>query len=188
MTKPGMPKYLVWLRLSAIAARAEIAFSGSFFTARDEFFPLTEAEGDRSSGWLKLGQTFGPDTIECFAPTCEVIPLSQGGTRHEVPLRASKGQDDRTILTDPITLLQEQVEGVRAALFLGEEAVSPLREGIVLRIRSERRPDGDIFYPSGFELTSADGNVETMSYPSVIPRPGIPFSMRLGDLGYTFKP
>ncbi|MSU64813.1 MAG: hypothetical protein EXS38_01635 [Opitutus sp.] len=172
----------------ASGLRAEIEFSGFFLTARESLFSLTETEGNRSSGWLKIGQSFGEHSLVSFDAAREVITLRQDGRLREVPLRASKVKDGRVILTGTITLLQEQVEGVRASLFLGEEGVYPLKEGVTLRIRSEQRPDGNIVYHSRFDMNNADGKEDSMDCPSIVARPGSSFSMRMGDLGFTFKP
>ena len=180
--------YALLFLFTVTGLRAEIEFSGFFLTAREALFYLTETEGHRSSGWLKIGQSFDDYALVSFDPGREAITLRQGGRLREVPLRASKVKDRRVILTGTITLRQEQVEGVRASLFLGEEGVFPLKDGVTLRIRSEERPDGNIVYHSRFDVKNADGLEEPMNCPSIIARPGSTFSMRMGDLGFTFKP
>ncbi len=183
-----MKTYLVILLFCAVSLRAEIEFSGFFTTSKEAFFVLTDKETHRSSGWLKIGQSFGSYTLLTFDGEQDVITLRQGERLLKIPLRASKVKDGRSTITGSLKFLNEKVEGVRASLFFGEEASFPLKNGITFRIKPEPGPDGNILYRAKFIATGEDGAEKVLSAPSVVAIPGQPFGIQIGDFGYSFTP
>lgn len=183
-----MKKWFALLFLTALGLRGEIEFSGFFLTSKESLFSLTDPESKQSSGWLRIGQSFGGYTVVAFDHAREVITLKRAEQSREVSLRPSKVKDGKATISGTVTLLNEQVEGVKASLFLGEEAVFPLKDGVTLRMTSERRADGNMLYRSRFDVRRADGTDEAIECPSVVARPGTSFGVRMGDYGYTFKP
>ena len=163
-------------------------FSGFFFTSNEALFSITDTEGKRSPGWLKVGQSFEGYTVVSFDREHEVISLKQGDRTLKVPLRTSKVKNGKATIQGTITLLNEQVEGVQASLFLGEEAVFPLKDGVTLRITAKPLPDGSILYRSRFDVREKDGTEKKISAPGMVALPGQSFSMQSGDYGYSFKP
>jgi hypothetical protein len=172
----------------AASLRAEIEFSGFFTTSKDAFFSVTDTETQRSSGWLKIGQSFGSYTVLSFDREQDVITLKQGERPLKIPLRASKIKDGRATISGSLKFMHERVEGVRASLFFGEEASFPLANGITFRIKPERRPDGNILYHAKFIAIGEGGTEKVLSAPSVVAIPGQPFGIQIGDFGYSFAP
>jgi hypothetical protein len=183
-----MKTYLTLLLLCAVSVRAEIEFSGFFTTSQEAFFSLSDTETHRSSGWLKMGQSFGSYTLLSFDRERDVITLQQGERRLKIPLRASKVKEGNATISGSLKFLNEKVEGVRASVFLGEEASFPLKNGIVFRLKPERHPDGNILYQAKFVATNEDGTEKVLSAPSVVAIPGQPFGIQIGDFGYSFTP
>jgi hypothetical protein len=183
-----MRTYFLVLLLSAAGLRADIEFSGFFTTSKEALFTLTETEGRHSSGWLKIGQSFGAYTIVSFDREHEVIALKQGERLLNVPLREAKVKSGRATITGSLKLMNDQVDGVRASLFFGEETSFPLRNGMIFRIKPEQLPDGNILYHAQFVEVGADGIEHTRAVPSVIAIPGKPFGIQMGEFGYSFAP
>jgi hypothetical protein len=180
--------FLALLLLTALGLRAELEFSGFFLTSTDAHFSLTETEGNRSSGWLKIGEAFGGYTLVAFDREREILTLQQAGRTRELPLRTAKVKDGKATIRGTIAFRGEQVEGVRASLFLGEEAVFPLKNGVTFRIKPESRPDGTLLYRAKFVTLQPDGTEKVLSAPAVVALPGKAFAIQLGDLGFSFTP
>jgi len=85
-----MKNYLALLLLCTAGLRAEIEFSGFFITSKEALFSLSDTETQRSSGWLKIGQSFGTYTLLSFDREQDVITLKQGERLLKIPLRESK--------------------------------------------------------------------------------------------------
>ena len=183
-----MKTYFVFLLLSVLGLKAEIEFSGFFTTSKEALFSLTGTEPQRWSGWLKLGQSFGGYAVVSFDREHEIITLKQGEEFLKIPLRASKVKGGRTTISGSLKFLNQQVEDVRASLFFGEEATFPLKSGITFRIKPEKLPDGNIAYHAKFIARGKDGVDQTLASPSVVAIPGNPFSIQVGDFGYSFTP
>ena len=183
-----MKIYLAIFFISALGMRAQIEFSGFFTTSREALFSLTDTDTRRSSGWLKIGQSFGGYTVMSFDREHEIITLKQGGRLLKIPLRASKVKDGRATISGSLKFMNEQIENVRASLFFGEEATFPLNNGVTFRIKPEQLPDGNILYLARFIATGKNGVEKTLSSPSVVAVPGKPFGIQLGDFGYSFTP
>jgi hypothetical protein len=84
--------------------------------------------------------------------------------------------------------MNEQLEDVRASLFLGQEATFPLKNGILFCIKPEQLQDGNILYRAKFISMGEDGVEKTLSSPSIVAIPGKPFGIQMGDFGYSFTP
>jgi hypothetical protein len=183
-----MKTHLTLLLFCTLSLRAEIEFSGFFTTSKEALFSLLDTETQRSSGWLKIGQSFGGHTVVSFDPEQDVLTLKQGERLLKIPLRPSKVKDARATINGSLKFLSEKVEGVRASLFVGEETSFPLKNGITFRIKPEQRPDGNIAYHAKFIAAGEGGAENVLAAPSVIAIPGKPFGIQLGDFGYFFTP
>ncbi len=183
-----MKIYLTILLLTTLGLKAEIEFSGFFTTSKEALFSLVDTDAERSSGWLKIGQSFGGYTLDYFDREREIITLKQGERLLKISLRVSKIKDGRATISGSLKFLNEKVEGVRASLFFDEEASFPLKNGIIFRIKPERRPDGNILYHAKFIAAGEDGSEKVLSTPSVTVIPGQPFGIQVGDFGYSFTP
>lgn len=183
-----MKTYLTLLLLCAASLRAEIEFSGFFTTSHEAFFSISDTETHRSSGWLKIGQSFGSYTLLSFDGKQDVITLKQGERLLNIRLRASKVKEGPATISGSLKFMNEKIEGVRASLFFGEEASFPLKNGIMFRLKTERHQDGNILYHAKFVAVSEDGTEKVLSAPSVVAIPGQPFGIQIGDFGYSFTP
>ena len=183
-----MKTYLAILLFCTLGLRAEIEFSAFFITSKAALFSLTDTAAQRSSGWLKIGQSFGSYTLLSFEREQDIITLKQGERLLKIRLRTSKVKDGRATISGSLKFLNGKVEGVRASLFFGEEASFPLKHGIAFRIRPEQLPDGNILYHAKFVTTGENGAEKVLSTPSVVAIPGTPFGIQSGDYGYSFAP
>ena len=184
-----MIKYLALLAIGVVVLRAELQFSGFFQTPKESLYSLSDTENNVSSGWLKIGQSFRGYTVVSFDREREVITLKKAEQSLELHLRESKVKDGKMTISGIITLgLGEQLGGVRASIFLGEETVFPLKDGVTLHLTAKRLPDGNMLFRSRFVLRQKDGTEKIESAPTVTTRPGQPFAVRVGELGYQFTP
>lgn len=183
-----MKTYFALLLVTVAGLKAEIEFSGFFATAKEAYFSLTDTETKRSSGWLKIGQTFGDYTLTSFDLGREVITVAQGKRALEIPLRQSRVKDGRATVSGSLKFLNQQLDGVCASLFFDEEVSFPLNDGITFRIKPEKLSDGNVAYHAKFVRTDKSGVEEVLSAPSVVAIPGYPFSIQVGDFGYSFTP
>lgn len=183
-----MKSYLIILLFYTVSLRADIEFSGFFTTSNEALFTLRDTETQRSSGWLRIGQTFGSYTLLSFDREQDILTLKQDEQLLKRSLRASKVKDGRLTISGSLKFLHEEIEGVRASLFFGEEATFPLKNGITFRIRPEKLPDGIIAYHAKFISKDKDGVERVLATPSVTAIPGNPFSIQVGDYGYSFVP
>jgi len=184
-----MKKYFALLFISAASLQADLQFAGFFTTAKESFYSLTEVESNVSSGWLKRGQSFRGYTIMSFDEEHDVITLKKSDQTLELRLKDSKVKSGKMTITGSIVVgVNEQIESVRASLFLGEEAVFPIKDGVTLHLTPEMRLDGNIRYRSRFVTKVENGNEEVTTAPDVVTRVGQSFGIRAGSFGYTFKP
>ncbi len=183
-----MKRYLTILLLLSSILRAEMEFSGFFITSKEALFLFTDTQDHRSSGWLKVGESFRGYTVVSFNTKHEIVTLKRDEQSLTRPLRASKVKDGRATIVGTIKFLNEQVAGIRATLFFGEESLFPLKDGVTLRMKAEPLPDGNIIYRAKFIKTGSDGVEETLSAPSVIAIPGMPFGIQIGEFGFSFAP
>jgi hypothetical protein len=184
-----MKRILILLALTAASLRAEPQFSGFFLTTNESLFTLSDKDSGESSGWLKIGESFHSYTIKSFDREHEVITVEKDGQPLRLNLRESKVKDGKMTINGTITLWPDQrVQSVHASLFLGEEEVFPLKEGVSLHLTAERRPDGNILYHPRLVTQDKDGKESSDSWPFIVTTPGGGFSIRIGDLGFSFKP
>lgn len=183
-----MKKILAMLVLFTPGLKGEIEFSGFFTAPREAYFSLTDTDGSRTSGWLKIGQSFAGYTVLAFDEKREVITLRQDGRLVNLPLRAAKIKSARAIIQGTLTLLNEQVSGVRVSLFIGEETTFPVRNGISFRLKPEQLPDGNLLFRAKFVSVEKDGAERILATPAVVAMPGKAFGIKLGDFGFDFEP
>ncbi len=168
--------------------RAEIEFTGIFVTSKQSQFALTE----KSSGetvWRKIGQSFGGAEITDYDAKGDTLTLRQDGTTLRLRLKDAKVKTARVEIAGTFSLgPTENTEVIRGTLVFDQENIFPLSEGLVCRVTPSLRPDGNILYRAFFEQTGPDGKVEKLSTPSIIALPHTPFSIRIGDLGFSFTP
>ncbi len=182
-----MKRFLPLLLLCAVAVRADVEFSGFFTTTHDAFFSLSDTTTRRSSGWLKLGDTFGDYTLVSFDRARESLTLKQGDRLRVIPLRAAKVKDGRSVIRGTLRVSNENIEDVQASLFLGEEAVFPVKPGLAFHLQADLLPDGTLRYQAKFVATGPGGE-KILAAPSVIALPGKPFAIQFGDYGFGFTP
>jgi len=184
-----MKRILLLLALSAASLRAELQFTGYFLTTNESLFTLSDKGSGESSGWLRVGESFHSYTIKSFDREHEVITVEKDGRPFRLNLRESKVKDGKMTIDGTITLWPGQrVQSVHASLFLGEEEVFPLKEGESLHLTAERRPDGDILYHPRLVTQDKDGKESSDLWPDIITPQGGEFSIRVGNLGFSFKP
>jgi len=184
-----MVKLIMALALTAVSLRAELQFSGFFLTSKESLFTLSDTRTHETSAWLRIGESFHSYTITSFDRDQEVITLEKDGAPVRLHLRESKVRDGKMTIDGAITFWPGQrVQSVHASLFLGEEEVFPLKEGVTLHLTAERRPDGNILYKARLVTRAEDGKESSDSWPDVLAPPGGEFSIRNGDLGFSFRP
>ncbi len=183
-----MKRLFAVLLLSALAVRADIEFSGFFITSKEALFSLTDTETQQSSGWLKIGQSFGGYAVVSFDREQDSLILRQGEHLRTIRLRTSKVKDGRATISGSLKFMNEQVQGVHASLFFGEESSFPLSNGMIFRLKPERHSDGNIRYHAKFIAIDQNGTEKTLAAPSVVALPGQPFGIQVGDFGYSFTP
>lgn len=183
-----MKTWLAILLLTVLGLKAEVEFSGFFTSSSGALFLLTDTETRKSSGWLKIGQSFEAWTVISFDRAHDVLTLKKGGDAVKIPLRTSKVKDGRATISGSLTFPNGHLDDVRATLFVGEEASFPLQNGVTFYLKPEPQSDGNMLYRARFVAIGNDGREETLSAPSVVALPGKPFGIRIGDFGYSFAP
>jgi hypothetical protein len=172
-----------------LVGRAEIEFVGLLATRETLRFAL----GDTNTGkteWVMRGETFSGFTVVSYDATRDTILLRRDATDLTIKLKDdARVKAARLELTGSISFgASEKIEIERATLLFDQENVFPLKDGITYRITPERRPDGTILYRTSIERVLAPNKTERLSSPAVVTLPGQPFSMRIADLGFSFKP
>lgn len=184
-----MKRYILLVFLTTVALKGELEFSGYFITPADASYCISETEAGGSSEWLKVGQVFSGYLIESFDAKNERLTLRKGDEVIRLKLRESTVENGRSIVTGRIMLgPDEEIEGVRATLFLDEESAFPVREGLTLYVKASRLEDGNLKYVSRFERKREDGSIEKLFAPAAVARPDAAFGFRMRDLSFTFKP
>ena len=177
------------LVLVTTAARAETEFVGLMVTSHGSRFAL----GDTATGkteWLATGETFAGEVIKSFDPKTETLVLTREKRERSVRLKDdAKVKPSRLELTGAITFgSTEKVEVERATLLFDQENVFSLQNGLTYRITPERRDDGTIGYTIVVERALAENKTERIAAPRITTRPGLPFSLQIGELGFSFTP
>ena len=185
------PSVLCWLSLAlaAVGVHAEIEFVGVVAMPHKTMFALSDTASART-GWIDIGQRFSGYTLKSYDAAADTITLVKDGTELRVRLKDdAKIKSARLELNGMITLGDgEKVEVTRATLLVDQENVFPLKDGTTYRITPERRPDGNLVYRVTVERTLAPNKTERLSSPTIITRPGQPFALRMGEVGFAFNP
>jgi hypothetical protein len=177
------------LALAAPGLNAELQFSGFFLTQDEALFILRDTQGGEVSPWLGIGGSFHSCVIRSFDREHDVLTVERDGRQERLRLRDPKVRDARLTVEGAITRWPGgQSRGVRASLFLGEEAAFPLGEGVTLHLLAERLPDGNLIYHCRIVTVGQDGRQGSQAWPSVVTPPRGEFSIRVGDVGFSFRP
>lgn len=169
------------------AATPELA--GYFIIAHRASFVLLEPESGERSGWLEVGDIFTGYRIVEFRREESVVFLERDGERIPIPLRNAIIREQQIAFSGEIVIGSgEALNVAEGSLRFGETTSFPVSDGVVLHLKAAKRPDGNILYAARFEITQPDGTTEVRGAPSVITRPGEPFSAIMGDLSFTLQP
>ena len=175
--------------VSALSLRAEIQFAGYFSTASESVFTLVDKDSNESSTWLKMGDSFHSYTVSGFDRESEVITLEKDGNALHLRLRESKVRDGRMTVEGTMTTWPDKgIQSFHASFYLGEEQTFPLGKGRILHVTASRLADGTIRYQPSVVIRESDGKETSESWPFVVTAPGGEFSLRVGDIGFSFKP
>ena len=169
--------------------RADVEFVGILATSQTTRFALGDTNTGRTD-WVERGQVFAGFTVISYEPKDETLLLRRDTQELRVRLKDdAKVKAARLELTGTITLgATDKVEIERATLQFDEENVFPLQDGSTYRITPTRLPDGTIRYRFSIERILSANKTERISSPAVTTLPGQPFSLQIGDLGFSFKP
>ncbi len=182
-------RILLLLALTTASLRADLEFSGFFITPDEALFSLSDTDGGASSGWLRMGDAFQACTLKAFDREHEVLTVVRDGRDVALKLREPRVKDGRMTIDGAITLWPSgQKRNVHASLFLGEEEAFPLAQGATLHLTAERRPDGNLLYHPRLVTRDGAGRESSQDWPFILTPPGGEFSLRIGDLGFSFKP
>jgi hypothetical protein len=90
----------LFLVIAGIApmAHAVLEFSGYLSSNGDIRFIVTDVNNRRTSGWLKIGDTFERHRIAGFDPQDEVLVVEHAGTPLRLPLKGARVKDAREII------------------------------------------------------------------------------------------
>jgi len=180
---------VIILAFAAADLRAELQFSGFFLTTNESLFILRDTDGGGSSAWLRIGESFHSYTITSFDRELEVITVEKDGLPVRLHLRESRVRDGRMTIDGTITFWPDRLtQSVHASLFLGEDQAFPLKPGVTLHLVAERRPDGTILYRPRLVTLDKEGREISEPWPFVVTPPGGEFSLRIDDVGFSFKP
>ena len=182
-------KALLLLGFVVASLRGEVEFSGFYVTSNEALFILSEKNEGVSSGWLKIGESFDSYTIKSFDREHEVIAVEKNGQLSHLPLRESKVKNGKMTIDGTMTWWRNQTsQSVHASMFLGEEAMFPVKPGVNLHITPKRQPDGSILYQTRLVTLDKDGREISDPWPNVVTLFGGKFAVRIGEFGFSFKP
>lgn len=179
----------VFLCAATTSLRADLEFVGILVTSQTTRFALADTTTGKSD-WLERGQTFAGYKVMGYDPKEETVVLRNDAQELRVRLKDdAKVKAARLELTGTISFgATEKVEIERATLQFDEENVFPLKDGVTYRITPTRLPDGTHRYRFSIERALAANKTERISAPAVTTLPGQPFSLQIGDLGFSFMP
>ena len=184
-----MKNLLLFLVIAATGLRAEVEFSGYFIAGGQELFALADGASGQVSGWLRAGESYRDTTIRSFDRGSEVLTVEAAGRLEKLPLRLPRVKDGRITITGAVTPLgQGSRREVRASFFLGEEQAFPLSDTVTLHLFIDRRADGNLLYRARSVTRDASGAEHEERLPIVLSLPGLSFSVKCGDIGFSFKP
>jgi hypothetical protein len=180
---------LLTAALMSPLARGEIEFVGILATSQSSHFALADTTTGRTE-WVMQGNSFNGYTVGEYERKDDTLVLRRGGTERRIRLKEdAKIKSARLELTGTMTFgATDRIEIERATLFFDEENVFPAQNGVTYRITPRRQPDGTIRYTAEIERVLAPNKIERLSSPAVVTLPGQQFSMRIDDLGFSFKP
>lgn len=171
--------------------RADIEFVGYYATSRATHFILSDTESSRT-GWIERGGSFAGWTVMSHDPKSDTLLLRRDGRAQTVRLKAASGKHAPLELTGEIKFGAGATTTVtRATLLLDQENVFPLEDGLTYRITPTRRPDGNLDYTIKVERHEKQGEVTrtvTQSTPRITTLAGQAFSIRVGDIEFSFSP
>ncbi len=178
---------VVTCALSA-TARAEIEFIGVLVMQGRTSFALCD-DPTKPTTWRTLGQEFAGYTLGTFDSTSDTLTLKQGETTLRLQIKEGKITPGRMEIAGALTIgAKETFNVTRATLVLDQENVFPLKDGVIWRITPSVLPNGNLLYELAIDQTLPDGKVERISVPRITALPGRPFSLKVGDLEFSFKP
>ena len=173
---------------TAVAVRAEIEFIGVFSLDGRTSFVLRE-EATKPGTWRALGQEFSGYKLKSFDPAIDTLTLSRGDTTLRLKIKEGKVTPGRIEIAGALTIgAKEKFNITRATLVLDRENVFPLKDGVVWRITPSVMPDGNLLYELAIDQTLPDGKLQRISAPKIKVLPGWPFSLKVGDLEFSFAP
>ena len=176
------------LSLLVPALRADIEFVGILATSQSTRFALTDTTSGKSD-WLAAGEAFAGYKLVSFDAKTDTLLLRRSDSELRLRLKDdAKIKSARMELTGTITFGAEKLEIDRVTLVFDQENVFPLKDGVTYRITPQRLPDGTILFQTEIERVLAPNKSERLSSPGIVTLPGQQFSLRIGDLGFSFKP
>lgn len=180
---------LLTAALMSPLARGEIEFVGILATSQSSHFALANTTTGKTE-WVMQGTSFNGYTVGEYERKDDTLVLRRGGTERRIRLKEdAKIKSARLELTGTMTFgATDRIEIERATLVFDEENVFPAQNGVTYRITPRRQPDGTIRYTAEIERVLAPNKIERLSSPAVVTLPGQQFSMRIDDLGFSFKP
>ena len=181
-----------WLTLIFVVfsscLRAEIEFSGFSISPASQLFFMSDKEGDKSSGWFRIGQSFRGYTLKSFDKNREIITVQKDGLDLEIRLKESKINDGKITIEGTVSIGNNQkIEGIRVSLFIGEESIIQFSESTRLAITPTRLANGNMKYSTKF-ITTTEGKEVILAAPALVTLPSSSFSVRVGEYGYSFDP
>jgi hypothetical protein len=184
-----VPLLLVALA-GSLAAAPVPELRGIYVEDGKALFVLVDPDTGVSSRWLALGQEFEGYVLKEFKTEADTVRLVNAGAEHLVRLHAAKVRYAATTLSGTIEIGRGQhaLRLERATLVFDEENAFPVADGLTLTIKPVLRKDETIAYYARFEQAGADGAKRVLASPTIVTRPGMPFSMRIGELGFSLKP
>jgi hypothetical protein len=170
-------------------AHAAIEFVGLLATPQRTLFALTNTESGKTA-WVELGKGFDNYTVARFDAPAETLTLTSAGKETQLRLKDdAKIKSARLDLSGTISFgIGEQLEVVRATLPFDEETVLPLKDGMVCKVTPHRLENGHLEFRAVFERILAENKTERIAAPRVTVLPGRPFSIKIGDVGFSFSP
>jgi hypothetical protein len=174
----------------APATAAVPELGGIFVFGEKPQFMLVDPDTNETSGWIGVGGTFAGYTVAAFRRETDTIVLTRDGAEVAARLRGAKIKDAPIVaFSGKIQLgAAGSVDVQKVTLVYGEETTFQLADGLTLALKATPRNDGTIAYAARFERKKTDGTREILSAPNVITLPGSPFSVRVGDLGFSLQP
>ena len=169
-------------------ARAEIEFIGVLVMQGRASFALRD-DPAKTAIWRTIGQEFAGYTLGAFDSTSDTLTLKKGEATLRLQIKEGEITRGRMEIAGALTIgTKEKFNVTRATLVLDRENVFPLKDGLTWRITPAVLPDGNLLYVLAIDRTLPDGKLERISAPNIRVLPGRPFSLKVGDLEFSFAP